>query len=529
MDQPTAVSAPVVTAQGRYEELQMSRSPALMRAREAASLTIPALMPPEGTSDASTLPTPYQSVGARGVNNLAAKLLLALFPPSASFFRLKVQDFLVDQIAGAAAAGDSPLAEIESALAKVERAVITKLEQQSARPVLNEVLKHLPVCGNALLQILPKGQLKMFALDKYVVKRDVEGNPTEIIVREGLSRKTLPPAVAQIVQSQSGDDTHEKDVQTIWLYTWVRLDGNTWRVHQEVLGIAVPGTTGSYPKDKAAWLPLRWTVVSGSDYGRGHVEEYIGDLNSLEYMSQAVVQFAANASKIIWLVDEGGVTSKKTLQEAPNGGIVDGLRKDVEVLTMDKFPDFQVVKIAADEITHRLEQAFLLNSSIQRNAERVTAEEVRFMAGELEQALGGTYSVLGHELQRPLVVRLMLIMQRAKELPQLPEKLVSPQIITGLDGLGRSSDLMRLDLFLQGTVQSLGPEAVAEYVNAGEYMKRRAAALSFDAEGLVRSEQEVQQERQRQAQQALMEKLGPPSIKAAADQASPQPPAQPTQ
>ena len=35
----------------------------------------------------------------------------------------------------------------------------------------------------------------------------------------------------------------------------------------------------------------------------------------------------------------------------------------------------------------------LLNSSVQRNAERVTAEEVRYMAQELETALGGVYSI----------------------------------------------------------------------------------------------------------------------------------------
>ena len=33
---------------------------------------------------------PYQSVGSRGVNNLASKLLLLLFPPNSPFFRLSV-------------------------------------------------------------------------------------------------------------------------------------------------------------------------------------------------------------------------------------------------------------------------------------------------------------------------------------------------------------------------------------------------------------------------------------------------------
>lgn len=518
---------PVVTASGRYTQLETLRSPVLMRARECSMLTIPALLPPESTNDTSQLPTPFQSVGARGVNNLSSKLLLALFPPGSSFFRLKVEDFLMDKLK--ARGGDDPTAEIETALAKVERATLTRMEQKAWRPVLSECKKHLIVAGNGLLQILKGGGLKFHNLANYVVKRDVSGEPFEIIVREGLSRKTLPPLVKTIVDSktsaQGAPPAADKDGDTIWLYTWVKKqDNGSWKVHQEVLDVLVKGTEGTYPKDKNAWIAARWTAISGSDYGRGHVEEYLGDLHSLESLSQSIVEFAANASKIIWIFDEGGVTSREKIEKASSGSMVEGAvsngkPKDIAVMAMEKFPDFQVVKATADEIEHRMEQAFLLNSSIQRQAERVTAEEIRFMAGELEQALGGTYSILGQELQRPLVVRLMLEMQKERKLPTLPADLVSPQIITGLDGLGRSSDLMKLDLLLAGVAQAFGPEAVAEYFSAGAYGKRRAAALSIDIEGLVRSEQEVQQSRAQKAQQAMLEKTAPAGIKAMSDQA----------
>jgi hypothetical protein len=186
---------------------------------------------------------------------------------------------------------------------------------------------------------------------------------------------------------------------------------------------------------------------------------------------------------------------------------------------MEKFADFQVTKSQADTIERRLEQAYLLNSSVQRNAERVTAEEIRFMAAELEQALGGTYSLLSSELQRPLVERLRAVMTKAGELPALPKDLVVPTIITGLDGLGRSSDLMKMDLLFGGAGQLFGPEAVAEYANVGAYLVRRAAALALDIDGVVRSEQEVQQNRAAAAQQAMLQKTAPAGIKAMSDQA----------
>ena len=77
----------------RYEKLETERTPFLTRARECSKLTLPTLVPDAGHSSSSTFDTPFQGIGARGVNNLASKLLLALVPPNSPFFRLTVDDF----------------------------------------------------------------------------------------------------------------------------------------------------------------------------------------------------------------------------------------------------------------------------------------------------------------------------------------------------------------------------------------------------------------------------------------------------
>jgi len=60
-----------------YSKCESLRSPYLQRAREASRLTIPTVLPEEGHKGAHKFPTPYQSTGARGVNNLASALLLS--------------------------------------------------------------------------------------------------------------------------------------------------------------------------------------------------------------------------------------------------------------------------------------------------------------------------------------------------------------------------------------------------------------------------------------------------------------------
>lgn len=520
-----------LTAEGRYDSLDVNRSPFLARAREAALLTIPGLMPPEGSTGSNTFHTPFQSVGARGVNNLAAKMLLALFPPGSPFFRLTMDEFVLTQLMEAAGEGAGKAkVEFEAALAKVERAVLTRMDQMGARLPLFEALKQLLVAGNCLIQILPKGKLVLHRLNNYVVKRDPSGAVMEIVVRQTLSRMTLPERAREIVESKT-DPEQDKDKpgdNSVNLYTRIsrknRGTAQYWAVHQEIMGERIPDTEGTYPLDKSPWLPLRYTQVDGEDYGRGFVEEYMGDLRSLESLSQSIVEFAAVASKILFLVNEAGVTSKKKLATAPSGAIVDGDIKDISILQLDKFADFQVSKATADGIEKRLEQSFLLNSSIQRDAERVTAEEIRFLASELEQAHGGVYALQAQELQYPLVVRYMSMMQREGKLPSLPDNTVKPQIVTGLEALGRSADLQKLDILVSGIAASFGAEAVSKHINVGEYVRRRAIALGFDAGEIVRSPEEVAQSEANAAEQELTAKLGPTAMKMSAEGMASSPP-----
>lgn len=507
------------TAAGRYAALEMFRSPALERAREASRLTIPGLLPPAGSSDASVLPQPFQSLGARGVNNLAAKILLALFPPGTSFFRLTMDDFVVQELAakaGGGVKGEDARAEFEAALGKIERAVVNRLEQTGARPVLFEFIKHLLTCGNAMLQVLDGGRLRMHRFDQFVVARDTEGTVLEIVLKEVLSPLTLPKAAHEVFEAQS--KTNETDegksaAKTVDLFTHVRRqEDGSWTVYSEILGTRIPDSEGAYPKDKSPWIPARFTRIDGENYGRGMVEEYMGDLYSLESLAEAIVRFASVAAKILFLLDPNGVTQKKDL-EKPSGAIVLGNAKDVSVLSLEKFADFRVAKETHDGIAQRLGEAFLLGSSVRRDAERVTAEEIRVIAAELEQGLGGFYSVLSQDVQLPLIARVIYVMEKENKLPKLPKDVVSPQIVTGVEALGRNTDLQRLQTLGAFIKDLFGEQAVNLYLKPNPSILRIATALGIDVTGLVNSAEEIAAQQQQAAAQEMVGKLGPQMIK----------------
>ena len=496
------------SAKALYSSLEGHRYQYLDRARQCSKLTLPYVMPEEGFGAHSRLDTPFQGVGARGVNNLASKLLLALLPPNAPFFRLNVDTFKLQE----EGAPLELITEIEASLQSVEEAVMAEISRESYRTGLHEALKQLIITGNSLVYLPDSGGMRVFRLDRYVVKRDPMGNVTQIVTRENLSFKTLPEEMQQIV----GDDVDADG--NVSLYTAILLnDSNKWEIFQDINDTRVPNSEGAYEKDKSPFIPLRFSRVDGENYGRGYVEEYLGDLQSLESLTRAIVEGSAAAAKVLFLVNPNGTTRQRVLAEAPNGAIVQGSAQDVTTLQLQKGSDFQVAQVTMNEIKDRLGHSFLLTSGVVRNAERVTAEEIRMLSQELETAIGGLYSLLSNELQIPLVNRIMSAMNKSKRLPKLPKDIVNPVIITGVEALGRGNDLQKLDLFLAGAAQVVGPQAVAEYVNVGEYFKRRAVSLGIKTQGLVKSDEEIQAMMQQQQQMQLTEKLGPAGIKAVSD------------
>lgn len=506
------------TIAGRYAQLESARDPYLQRAREASELTLPTLLPPEGNNGSSVYKTPFQSVGARGVNNLASKLLLTLLPPNSPFFRLTIDDFDLAELAGSDQRG-----AIEEGLARIERAGQTEIEGSAIRVPVFEAIKHLIVTGNSLVYMPKDEGMKVFRLDRYVVKRDAMGNLLEIITKESVSPLMLPEEVRE--QLTDPEDRSTKDYD---LFTYVYREGKKWKVCQEVQGVKIPESEGTYPLERNPFIPLRFTRVDGEDYGRGFVEEYIGDLKSLEALTQAIVEGSAASAKVLFLVRPNGTTKQRSLAESPNGAIVTGDANDVSTLQVQKAGDFRVAMETMNSITERLAYAFLLNSSIQRNAERVTAEEVRYMAQELETALGGVYSILSVEFQLPLIKLLLARLEATGKMPKLPKDTVKPTIVTGMEALGRGQDLNKLATFLQ-YLQPLGPEVITSEMNIDDYIDRLGASLGIDTNGLIKSaeqkaaEQQAMMEQQQQMMMeqtmaAMAEKATGPAVSAAAAQ-----------
>jgi hypothetical protein len=503
----------------RYAHGYQDREPYLKRARDNAALTIPFLFREQGFNSTTDEEIPWNSGGAYLLANMGAKLILVLFPVGRPPMKLKPgQDTEANLLQMAAQDPDQAgqlASAIDLGLSGVEQEFVECVDEDGDRAKLAVGALKLLCGGNHAFQFKPDGTLRGISLEKYVTWRDASSNLLEFVIEDVLAWESLPEDIQAFCQAkgyklgQCGENNRNHPIK---VYTRGLLKDRKWHVNQEVYGETVPGS--DYVRDPEAmdYFFPGWMFLDGEPYARSYVEHYIGDLQSVEGIAQTVQEGAAAIAKLLTFISPTGLTSKKAVAEARNGAILSGRKDDIYVLENNRGGDMQTVMAVSEKAEKRLAAAFLLNSSVQRSGERVTAEEIRFVAGELEDAQAGAYSQQVTTWQQPYVRQKLFHLMKLKRVTPLPMNTIKVTIVGGMGGLARNAELQALDNLVAGALQALGPTAV-ERINMTTYWNRRAAALGVKTDGLIYSEEYMQQKQQQEQQQQLLQQMGPEAIK----------------
>lgn len=513
----------------RYAQLAAARQPYLDRAIRCSQLTVTNLFRLQGSNATTDTINAWTNIGAYLVNNLTAKLTITIFPPGIPFIRLNPsRTALADlqKITDPAARG-ALKQNIAKGLAASEKEFVDAVNEDGDSNVFMITHKYLIVGGNHGHWTYQDGTLRSIPFDRWVVSRDQQGGPLEWIIKDTLVFTTLPQDIQDFLKASGYDDNTGKvtppmgapesvqkaaqqqnqNAKTIDLYTHgTLLDDGQWDIYQEVIGLIVPETQWKWAKDYCPFNPIPLDLLPGEDYGRSYVENYEGDLQTLDGLTETLTEGTAAAALLIRLVKPGGVTSKDALAKARNGAVITGDETDVATLLTNKNGDFSSVETRLSAIEQRLKAAFLVSDP--RNAERVTAEEIRFTAQELQDSLGGIYSGLVTSEQTPYARLKMSALMRTKRMTPLPKHLIKVMIVTGAAALGRNAELAALDALVT-VPPGMQPE-VATSISSTMYFQRRATAVGVDQEGLVLTDEEKQATQAAQAQQQqTMDATGP--------------------
>lgn len=405
-----------------------------------ASFTLPRLYTKESWNEESDeLSWDWQSLGGQAVNHVVNKLMLALFAPSRPFMRLQATPKFLAKLPAEVKPED-----IESILSSAENEAVKKLDAiPNARSRLYLVLAYLVVLGNTMIR-LPDSDNEapeVFNLHRYIVRRTGLGKVKTIVIRDCLRFGELETEVQEAVKASSEGYRYQEDTK-VELFRRVQLnDRGGYELDQALDDIPLPDEFSASWKDEDE-LPYRvltWNLKDRNHYGTGLVEDYNADFAGLSTLSEATIKAAILSSEFRWLVNPGGQTKVEDLENSENGAALPGLKDDISLVLSNKGAEIQVIDGVAQEFIRRIGRGFLMNSAVTRSAERVTAEEIRLQAQELETSFGGTYTTVAGDLQRPLAKWLL----RAIKL-RVSNQDIETTIVTGLAALSRAGDLDNL-------------------------------------------------------------------------------------
>lgn len=499
----------LVDIEGRYTSLSSTRNNYLDRGQAYSRMTLPYILPEVQPRSGDANQHGFSGIGAQAVNHLANKLVMSMFPPQSSFFKL---EFTEEAKATLKEAGYDPT-QLAELLVSAEKKARLYQERIASRVALVEVMKHLIISGNVLLQVMPNGKpLRAIPLDRYVINRTLDGVMLELITMQEKEFMAFPETVKEALRIAK--KAPQNPNEQVKLYTYVYRsddDEETYYVAQSCNGVLLRDKQ-SVKRDDLPWIPLRWNSAYGEDYGRGLCEDHAGDLYTIEFLSEAIAKGMVLMSDVKYLVRPGSVTDIDELSRSPTGEYIFGNIDDIGVLQLEKYADFKPINEVLNEYKRRIGQAFMLNSAVRRDAERVTTYELRLDAQELETSLGGVYSLLAQTLQRPFAWLLL----RRVGFP-VPEEMVLPSILTGLEALGRVGDLDKIAQFTEMLqLPQTWPQQVQARTKFDVYAREVAASLSMEINWMM-SDEEFQQAQQAQAQAMQQQQLMQEASKAAPD------------
>lgn len=509
--------------QGQYDVDIGPREAILEQARLSAALTKPWILPPVGQSKDERLPQTFQSLAARGITNLEGRILLAMFPPTNLWFELALSpeieydpSLTAEDIQRAKDALFIEELKIQATLEAANLEPDNRIRGSGFRSRKRMAISQILITGDTLEQLTDDYRIKVYRRDMYVTRRNSDGDVIYHIVKETLDPLGLPTDLMVKTGLSIGElrakDPWERMVDMYTMVQW-QPETKTWIIEQEINGKVVVRSEEKI----SPFFSTPFDLAPNENYGRGFIEQNLGDIRTLNELEEKVLDFAAIASKILVATDYASNVRKKDLLK-PTGSIIKarvsgGLIQDIGVLRVDKLNDFQVVNLSIVRKEKSLGKSMLLESELQPSGDRVTATQIQRIALEVDGALGGVYTAISDDQQIPLLRRAIWQMKRDNIIRDLPPQAVEMRVVTGLAALGREINVNRILRFAD--IVSRLPEA-ARRLDQAILMDVIARNLSIDERGLIKNDAQVaaeaqaamQMQAQQQATQTAIDTAG---------------------
>lgn len=484
------------------------RANTLETARLCARLTQPGILPPLGLAKGERVMTNYQSIGSRGTSNIEGRMLLSLFPVDQFWFLLapehevELASNVPNEQKQIIRNGLYMLQVLASALIEsgdVE-ADYNRRRPQGFRSHKRMTISQFLITGDALEMMDDDYVLRLFRRDKYVTRRDSSGDVLYHITVEDIDPIDKLTDEQIVVSGLNRSHLEAKDAAERMQPLHTRCQWNpysrVWVVEQECNGKIINTSEDKYTR----YFSTPYRLFPGENYGRGLVEENLGDLAGIDELEMRMLDYAGMASKFTPVIDPSETIRDEDLAKPSGqpirGRVVGGQTQGIAFLQANKTADIAVTEQFLRRKTTELGKAFLMDSEAMPRGERVTRAQVNRVAMELDAALGGAYAPVAEAQQLPLIQRVMYQMQRDRIAPALKPRDVRIRTLTGIAALSRQMQQVSV-MALVSQIAALGPEALAR-VNIDVLIDMIARTMLDHEPGLIKTREEMRQEIEQQ-------------------------------
>jgi len=530
------------TIAGRFAKDDGNRLQRLESARFAAALTKPWVLPPQNQDKNTPLPQSFQSLGTRGINAMTGQVLMDMYPLD----RMWVRTTLTPRVrySEVMRANPAALQMVEDKLflrdlilqSTIEGASLGKTYERGRagfRSHQRAILDHGFITGDMLEHIDRDYRMRYFRLDQYVTKRDSYGDVIYHITVEDKDPLELHDeqlGKLDLRRDKLEEQTIEERTKKLHTIVEIQPFARTWCIRQEfdskTLWQAVTNKKGEFVRavdeieePVSPYFSTPYELIAGEDYGRGFIDQVLGDLRMFDNGRERMADWAANASLLLWGIDKASHVRTKDLQQ-PTGSVIrncdvkNGQIQDIGPLRLDKLADFNVFREFLETVREDLMGSMLIPSGSVRDSERTTATEINAISiRERESALGGTSASFMERKNLQLFKRVEWQLVQDEIMPDLGAE-VELRVQTGLAALSREIDNQKLQRALAqvGALATLNPEG-ARRVDVGTITKIIFRQMGVEEPGVLFTDEQMEKQTQAAIAAQLQAAAGQQAIK----------------
>lgn len=434
------------------------------------------------------------SVGATSLSSLVSQVGKVTFPDNGAFFRYAVKE-------GDNVLSRLPDAQRSSVLRDMEEAGMTGLYKMGLNASGSMILKHLLGLGNVVFRVpvadKDTDKIEVFDLNNVVIKRRRDGTVTDIIIKEKEEYRFLGDE-AKAALDKSNVKYEDDDEVDYYTHVKMRSDGK-YTVLNAVDDYQLEPTTNFVTKDDCEYKVASLNLTKGSQYGAGVVLLNLPLIHKANVYADATTDTAVAGSMVNWAVSPTASITPEEFANRQHGQPFGVKPDDIQAIVANVGQQLTISAEQYNTIKMELSRTFLMPQAIQRNAERVTAEEIRMVAQRLEEVHSGMYSEIAELIQRPLAMMSIDLIED-EDLLQYKE-FVEVEVVTALESKSRNRELDNLMAALGDTTifNSLNPEVLSR-MKIDVILSRIFNNRNNDSSNMVKTEEELQQEKQREAE-----------------------------